>query len=194
MAIVSWASLGGGQLTTAERREMMRDDEDAPKGYGFGEKEVMVSETLEKIAVLKNATFQEIVSHSFLCLVLKYLPLKMFSIHVLCFNLVQALAYLFHQSTYVFPIVGVQTVEHVKAIPGALRIKLSKDDIGKIHDAAPFDPLFPNSFLFGEKTRYSTKLTAKDVVQYKMAAWIDAPPKAGVSSVQNSTIVKVYRD
>jgi hypothetical protein len=62
MAIVSWASLGGGQLTTAERREMMKDDKDAPKGYGFGEEEVKVSETLEKIAALKNATFQEIVS------------------------------------------------------------------------------------------------------------------------------------
>jgi hypothetical protein len=81
----------------------------------------------------------------------------------------------------------------VKAIPGALRIKLSKDDIRKIPDAAPFNPLFPNSFLFGEKTKYSTKLTAKDVVQYKMAAWIDAPPKASVSYVRDSTTVRVLR-
>jgi hypothetical protein len=65
MVIVSRASLGGGQLTTAERREMMKDDKDAPKGYGFREEEVKVSETLEKIAALKNATFQEIVSRFF---------------------------------------------------------------------------------------------------------------------------------
>lgn len=179
MAIVSWASLGGGQLTTAERREKMKDDEDALKGYSFDEQDVKVSETLEKIAARKNATFQEIVSRFVHCHILRHLTLKLF------------LYVLFHHSTYVFPIFGVQTVEHVKAIPGALRIKLSKDDIGEIHDAAPFNPLFPNSFLFGEKTRYSTKLTAEDVVQYKMAAWIDAPPKAGVSRVRDSTTVKV---
>ncbi|RYO96016.1 hypothetical protein DL764_007553 [Monosporascus ibericus] len=126
MAIVSWASLGGGQLNTAEQRRKMEQDPDAPKGYGYNQFDVA------------------------------------------------ALAYLFHQSTYVFPIVGVQTVEHVKALPGALRIKLSKEEIERIHDAAPFNPLFPHTFLF---EKYNTGRTAADQVNYHMAAWIDAPPR-----------------
>ncbi|RYP34407.1 hypothetical protein DL767_004276 [Monosporascus sp. MG133] len=145
MAIVSWASLGGGQLNTAEQRQKMEQDPDAPKGYGYNQFDVAVCEVLEKLAASKGATFQEI-----------------------------ALTYLFHQSTYVFPIVGVQTVEHVKALPGALRIKLSKEEIEQIHDAAPFNPLFPHTFLFGKK--YNTGLAAADQVNYQMAAWIDAPP------------------
>jgi len=43
-----------------------------------------------------------------------------------------ALAYLFHQSTHVLPIVGVQTVEHVKAMAPAMSISLSKDEIEEI--------------------------------------------------------------
>jgi|SRR5690242_1847313 len=91
-------------------------------------------------------------------------------------TLLQALAYLFHQSTYVFPIVGVQTVEHVKAIPHALNIQLSNEEIDEIHNAAPFNPLFPNTFLFGAE-KYNTRLTAADQTNYQMATWINAPPK-----------------
>ena len=87
-----------------------------------------------------------------------------------------ALAYLFHQSTHVFPIVGVQTVEHVKAMVPALSISLSKEEIEEIHGAAPFNPLFPQNFIFGGRP-YSTRLTAADQANYQMAAWIDAPPK-----------------
>lgn len=94
----------------------------------------------------------------------------------------QALAYLFHQSTYVFPIVGVQTPEHVRAMPDALRVSLSEAEIAKIHDAAPFNPLFPNNFFFPYKDGkgYKTGLRTSDVVQYKMAAWVDAPPRQQV--------------
>ncbi|KFY74882.1 hypothetical protein V499_05096 [Pseudogymnoascus sp. VKM F-103] len=82
-------------------------------------------------------------------------------------------------SPFVFPIVGVQTVEHVKAMPDALRIKLSKEDIDEIQGAIPFDPLFPMNFLFNFKGTqdYSLGLTATHNQQYQMSAWIDAPPK-----------------
>jgi hypothetical protein len=43
--------------------------------------------------------------------------------------------------------VGVQTVEHVKAMPDALRIKLSQEELDTIYEASPFDPLFPMDFL-----------------------------------------------
>jgi hypothetical protein len=85
------------------------------------------------------------------------------------------LAYLFHQSTYVFPIVGVQTVEHVKLMPNAVEIQLSSEEVEAIQNAAHFNPLFPNTFLFGDN--YNTRLTASDETNYQMSTWINAPPK-----------------
>lgn len=95
----------------------------------------------------------------------------------------QALAYLFRQSTYVFPIVGVQTPEHVRAMPDALRVSLTDEEVAKIHDAAPFNPLFPNNFLFPYKDGkgYNTGMRTSDVVNWNMAAWIDVPPRQQVS-------------
>lgn len=60
-----------------------------------------------------------------------------------------------------------------------MSIQLSREEIEEIHGAAPFNPLFPNTFLFGEK--YNTRLTVADQVGYQMATWIDAPPKQPVS-------------
>lgn len=79
------------------------------------------------------------------------------------------------------PIVGVQTIEHVKAIPGALTVNLSEDEIKQIHDAAPFNPLFPNNFLWAE--RYHTRLTFADQTNMQMSTWVNAPPKQPVSQV-----------
>lgn len=94
----------------------------------------------------------------------------------------QALAYLFRQSTYVFPIVGVQTPEHVRAMPDALRVSLTDEEVAKIHDAAPFNPLFPNNFLFPCKDGkgYNTSMRTSDVINWNMVAWIDVPPRQQV--------------
>jgi aryl-alcohol dehydrogenase-like predicted oxidoreductase len=62
MAIVSWASLGGGVLTTKEQRQKMADDPDAPKGYGDNPFDIAVSEVIEDLARSKSVTFQDIVS------------------------------------------------------------------------------------------------------------------------------------
>ena len=80
-----------------------------------------------------------------------------------------------------------QTVEHVKAIPEALGIKLSKEDIHAIQDATPFNPLFPMNFLFNFKgdQRYNLDLTAADNQQYQMTSWINAPPKPSVSELSS---------
>ena len=97
----------------------------------------------------------------------------------------QALAYLFAQSAYVFPIVGVQTVEHINAMPEALRIKLTKEEIEAIQNVVPFRPPFPLDMLFefrGDQ-KYNSRLTASNNQQYQMSAWIDAPPKQGVSAL-----------
>lgn len=99
----------------------------------------------------------------------------------------EALAYLFAQSTYVFPIVGVNTVEHIKAMPEALRISLSREDIDEIHEASTFDPLFPMSFLYNFRgdQPYDLTMTPSKNQQYQMAAWIDAPPKQGPYKVRD---------
>ncbi len=95
----------------------------------------------------------------------------------------QALAYLFQQSAYVFPIVGVQTIEHVKAMADALRVKLSREEVRTIQTAGTFTPLFPVNFLFNFRNDqdYDLSFTAANNQQYQMSAWIDAPPKQAVS-------------
>lgn len=155
MAIVSWASLGGGQLLSSEQRRKQKEDPNArPASYGIDEGDEAVCDAIEKIANEKKVPFQAI-----------------------------ALAYLFAQSTYVCPIVGVQTVDHVKSMNDALRISLSPEEVSSIHKAKTFNPPFPMSFLFdyggGGNKPYSTKVTAADTVQYQMWAHIDAPPKQG---------------
>lgn len=156
MGIVSWASLGGGQLAPAARRKAMSEDGEAPKGYGPNSFDVPVSDMIERLANKKGVTFQQV-----------------------------ALAYLFHQSTYVFPIVGVQSVEHVHAIPGAVEVKLSEEEIRELHAAANFNPLFPHTFLF-DKDPYSTKLTFAHQTHFQMTTWLDAPSKDDVSLLVSS--------
>lgn len=62
MAIVSWASLAGGQLMSVEEREAKKKDPDAHKGYGFRQVDIKVSVALEKIAESKNTSIQAVVS------------------------------------------------------------------------------------------------------------------------------------
>jgi aryl-alcohol dehydrogenase-like predicted oxidoreductase len=63
MAIVSWASLGGGQLIAADKRKELEEDPDTGKGYySASENDIKVCEVLERLAKAKNATLQDIVS------------------------------------------------------------------------------------------------------------------------------------
>ncbi|KAJ3534350.1 hypothetical protein NM208_g7573 [Fusarium decemcellulare] len=156
MAVVPWGALGRGQLLSAEQRRERENNPDAAR-VPTTEKGLAVSDALERLAVEKNTSVQAI-----------------------------ALAYLFHQSTYVFPIAGVNTVAHVKSMPDALRVQLSKQDIDAIHEASPYDPGFPMSFLYSwtKPQKYDLSLTAANHQQIQMAAWVDAPPKALVSSAK----------
>lgn len=152
MAIVSWASLGGGQLMSSEQRKKLEEDPNArPAVYDSSNEDKAVCDAIEEIAKSKGCSFQAV-----------------------------SLAYLFAQSTYVFPIVGVQTTEHVKAMSDALRMSLSEEEVEKIQGAKNFNPIFPTNYMFtgfGGPQKYSTKLTAADTTQYQMWAWIDAPKK-----------------
>ena len=173
MSIVPWAALGGGQLMSAEERKQKEGDPQARQARYPNPNDIKVCEALDRIAASKKTTLQAIVS-----------PSRPYSL-LFADEMQQALAYLFQQSAYVFPIVGVNTVDHVKAMPDALRIKLSKEEIFAIQTAAPFTPLFPVNFLFNFRNdqAYNTSLTAANNQQYQMAAWIDAPPKQSVSNL-----------
>ena len=162
---------------TEEQRKQKENDPDARKSRGLREADIKISGILGQLAEKKNTTLQAIVCPD-MC------PYSACIITDAAIN--QALAYLFHQSTYVFPIVGVQTVEHVKAMPEALRINLSKDEIEAIQSAVPFNPLFPVNFLFNFRNdqNYNLSLTAANNQQYQMAAWINAPPKQPVSRLR----------
>lgn len=62
MAIVSWASLGGGQLVTVEQRKKLAEDPNAGKGYyNASEDDIKVCDVLERFAKSKDATLQDIV-------------------------------------------------------------------------------------------------------------------------------------
>ncbi|KAL3447456.1 NADP-dependent oxidoreductase domain-containing protein [Aspergillus insuetus] len=151
MAVVPWAALGGGLLLSAEQRRQREENLAGQKSYyDVGPREIAISDALERIAESKGTNVQSI-----------------------------ALAYLYHQTTYVIPIAGVQTTEHLKALSDAATIRLSDEEVKSIQDAAPFDPLFPMNFLYSVKDGkgYSTKLTLADHVHYKMAAHIEAPVK-----------------
>lgn len=151
MGIVPWAALGGGQLLSAEQREKLKTDNHAAgRQENISQKNIAVSTALEKIAKARNTSLQAM-----------------------------ALAYLIAQSPYVIPIVGVQTVEHVKAMAAALEVRLTDEEIKSVHEASPFDPLFPMSFLFNFRGNqpYHLGLTERDNQQYQMAARIGGPPK-----------------
>ncbi|TDZ60925.1 Norsolorinic acid reductase A [Colletotrichum trifolii] len=150
MAIVPWAAMGGGQFITEEERKARDSEPGARKAFHGLEPPIALNKTMEELAMEKGTTLQAI-----------------------------ALAYLFHQSPYVFPIVGINTVAHVDAMPEACGVELTKHDIDRIHEVSPFDPGFPMNFAFGYMSpqKYDLSLTAADNQQYRTAAWIDAPPK-----------------
>lgn len=92
-----------------------------------------------------------------------------------------------------FPIVGVQTVEHVKAMPAAAKLQLTREEIQAIRDASPFNPMFPMNFLydFQGKRGYDLDITPADNTQYRMGAWINAPPPNPVSTVSLSSFTSI---
>lgn len=74
-----------------------------------------------------------------------------------------ALAYIMHKAPYVFPIVGVRKLEHLKGNIEALAVELTDEEVDEIEAAQPFDLGFPGNFLMVEEgQQYSTRLTVKD--------------------------------
>lgn len=68
-----------------------------------------------------------------------------------------ALAYVMHKTAYVFPIVGIRKVEHLRGNIEALSIELTPEEIKEIEDTVPFKLPFPHSMLWGTEVPKSEK-------------------------------------
>lgn len=88
-----------------------------------------------------------------------------------------ALAYVMQKTPYVFPIVGGRKVEHLKGNIEALAVKLSQEELADIDSAVPFDPGFPNNFLFGGRDKFSTRSRTEDIYLVEANSWIETVPK-----------------
>ncbi|KAF7188323.1 Norsolorinic acid reductase A [Pseudocercospora fuligena] len=161
MAIVPWAALGGGALLTSAEKKEAQDRGRNRSLEWLSERSAQISKVVEQIAAENWTTSQAVL-----------------------------LAYLFQQSKFVFPIVGVQTVAHVKAMPEALKIRLSEPELKRLRDASPFDPLFPMSFLFQEQPYDVRRISAANNHQYQMAAWLSDPVEAVASLDQGFEHIK----
>lgn len=94
-----------------------------------------------------------------------------------------ALAYVMHKTTYVFPIVGGRTIEHLKGNIEALKLHLTEADIDEIDSAYPFELGFPINLL-GKPSQPS------DVALLHMTAHFDYVPLPKVSLQQRARTEK----
>ncbi|KAI1763897.1 norsolorinic acid reductase [Hypoxylon sp. FL1150] len=151
MGIAPWGTLSRGHLKSEEERK----ERDAnPEGRNHSarpasETDIRVSKVMEGIAKTKKTTVQAI-----------------------------ALAWVYHKTPYVFPIVGGRKVEHLRSNVDALTISLSEEEMNAIDDASNFDPGFPMSFLLTGRPKLD--FTPSDVGPLKWSVHIDSvkPPKS----------------
>jgi hypothetical protein len=75
-----------------------------------------------------------------------------------------AQSYVMHKQPYVFPIVGVRTLAHLKGNIEALKVTLTREEIDELEAVVPFDYGFPTSMfaLGGRGSDVSGNETAAD--------------------------------
>ncbi|KAI1772244.1 aldo/keto reductase [Hypoxylon cercidicola] len=120
MGICPWGTLSRGHIKSEEERESRNAN---PEGRNHShrpasEADIQVSKVLEGIAKSKGKSVQGV-----------------------------ALAWVYHKTPYVFPIVGGRKVEHLRSNVDALTISLSEEEMKTIDDAGKFDPGFPMNML-----------------------------------------------
>lgn len=121
MALAPYGVLGQGRFQT---EEVFKQREQGHQGRNFNvadlEHDKRISKALEKLANTRDVPITSI-----------------------------ALAYVIEKTPYVFPIVGVRKVDHIKGSISALKVSLTEEEIGEIEDAYHFDHGFPHTFLSG---------------------------------------------
>lgn len=130
-------------------KEVLAKMQQGSRGLQVTQRDRDVSGVLEKIAERKGNTLYQI-----------------------------ALAYLFHKTTHVFPIVGSTKADHLASNIEALGIEMSDEEIKEIDKAYVFDPGFPHTFLSGaqfggEQAELTQADKPEDVALTKRSGTID---------------------
>lgn len=124
MALAPYGVLGQGRFQTAERFKHRESETMQEKGgrnfFKLSERDKQVSKVLEEVANQKGVEL----------------------LHV-------ALAYVMQKTPYVFPIVGMRKLEHMKDSIAALSVALTEEDMKKVETGYHFDHGFPHTFLSG---------------------------------------------
>jgi len=118
MGLVPFGVLGSGAFKTEEQRKAATSG----RKMTATEDQIRISRELETIARSKGGSPDLITS--------------------------VALAYVLHKAPYVFPVVGLRKVEHLKQNIQALTLRLTNEDIERIERAVPFDLGFPHDLLW----------------------------------------------
>jgi len=153
MGIIPFGVLGQGKFQTEEGYKE-REKENLGRKGNPSERERAVSRVLEGLAKVKNTQITSI-----------------------------ALAYVMQKAPYVFPLVGVRKLDHIKGNIEALKVDLSEEDVAKIDGAYDFDHGFPHTFLsgshFGESESKIPKGPGDNWLNKFMGTidWVDENPK-----------------
>lgn len=156
MALAPWSVLGGGAFRTKaqwEKADAEADAEKRPVTFAT-EKHRAVSGVLEAIAARKKTQLSSV-----------------------------AIAYVLHKAPHVFPVIGGRSVEQLHQNIAALELKLSREEMNEIDDAAEFDRGWPHSWVAPE-VKYDEISGPSDSVLFRFA-WVDhvarqKPIEAGV--------------
>ncbi|KAH6716978.1 NADP-dependent oxidoreductase domain-containing protein [Leptodontidium sp. MPI-SDFR-AT-0119] len=149
MGIAPWGVLGSGDFKTPDQRE--KDAGEGRKMFPPEEKNALVAGKLDEIARRKGTVLTSV-----------------------------ALAYIMHKYPYVYPIIGGRKLSHLKGNIEALSIELTDEEIDEIEGVAEFDIGWPMNMLFTvdqEGSKYSSRMTSKDVAWTGFAAKLDVPEK-----------------
>ncbi|KAH7325593.1 NADP-dependent oxidoreductase domain-containing protein [Stachybotrys elegans] len=143
MGILPWGVLGSGAFKTEAQRQKETENREG-RDVSPRDQDIAVSKVLEEIGRRKGTSLTAI-----------------------------AQAYVAAKVPYVVPIIGCRKVEHLKGSIEALTIHLTDDEIEEIEATTPFDPGFPNDFMYGPKI----PKTVQDVWILRMGGEFDYVPE-----------------
>lgn len=136
MALTPWGVLGQGTFRTKAQREALKEGEGRQSWRPPPKDQEKVVDKLEEVANRHGVSMQSI-----------------------------ALAYVWHKTPYVFPILGGRKIDQLKSNIDALGIKLSREEMDEIDMATgePFDLGWPNStFALPNRQDVSGEIMARD--------------------------------
>jgi aryl-alcohol dehydrogenase-like predicted oxidoreductase len=118
MGLVPFGVLGSGAFKTEEQRRVALGG----RGRTATGDQIRISRELETIVLAKGGNSDQMTS--------------------------VALAYILHKAPYVFPVIGMRKVEHLRQSIKALTLHLTDEEIDRIEGAVPFDLGFPHNLLW----------------------------------------------